>query len=75
MIKYTEVEDCNAAVSLVQKQLHFTALVLTHPLDIAIWHFLRHGPALLVVGIRLHDVRRALSRVVQRAHQFVLGRS
>ena len=46
MIKYAEVEDGDAAVRVVYKQFHFTALVLAYALEIAIWHLLRHGPAI-----------------------------
>ena len=49
------------------------AIVLTHPLEIAILHFLQHGPAVLVVGIYLYHVRRSLCRVVLRAYQLVVG--
>ena len=45
MIKYAKVDDGYAAVRVVYKQFHFTPLVSTNPLEIAIWHLLRHGPA------------------------------
>ena len=45
MIKYAKVDNCDAIICVVYKQFDFTARVLADPLEIAIWHFLRHGPA------------------------------
>ena len=73
MIKYSIVEDGNAAVLVVQELLHVTAFVVAHPLKIAIRNFLRHGPAVEVVVVHLDDVEGRLLGVVQRAHQLVVG--
>ena len=73
MIKYDEDNDGDASICVVYKQFHFTALVLAHPLEIAIWHFVRHGRTVYVVAFYLHFVRGGLRRVVQRAQQFVVG--
>ena len=46
MIKYAKVENCYAAIRVVHKQFYFTALILTQPLEIVIWHFVRRGLAI-----------------------------
>ena len=67
MIKSAEVEDGDPAIRVIHKQFYFTALIMAHPLEIAIWHFLKHDPAVYIVGVDLHYVRRMLRRVVLRA--------
>ena len=46
MIKYAEVENCDAAICVIYEQFHFTALVLAYLFEIALWYFLSYGPAI-----------------------------
>ena len=51
--------------------LHGAALVHTHPLELAIGHILRHGPAVKDIRVYLHYLQGRLGRVVPRSHQLV----
>ena len=56
MIEYSEIEHDDAAVRKVQSLLHGAALVLAHPPEISVGHFLRHCPAVEVIRIYFHYV-------------------
>ena len=73
MIELFSIEYGDAAVNVDQELLHVAAFVVCHPFKIAIRHFLRHCPAVEVVGVHLHDVRDRQPRAVERAPQLVVG--